>query len=180
MFNKKLRGVVRKVQTSVCVRTFIFLSMPEEEIKKRKTLYKDCSAGIFSTCPHIHWMIDGVRGVPLHYILRFTYWSSREWREERDKVWELFIPRLASYRRSMFFRWLILARVHNSRLSSLFPAMASLSTALNLSSTSGMWEKLLKESPRLLSWDRPPSSSGRELRWFPSKDSVCRLQDGEE
>lgn len=94
--------------------------------------------------------------------------------------WELCIPWLASYRRSMFFRWLILARVHNSRLSILFPAMASLSTALNLSSTAGMWEKLLKESPRLLSWDRPPSSSGTELRWFPSKDSVCKLQDGEE
>lgn len=84
---------------------------------------------------------------------------------------------LASYRRSMFFRWLILTRVHKSRLSTLFPAIASLSTTLNLSSTAGTWEKLLKESPRLLSWNRPPISSGRELRWFPSKDSVCRLRE---
>lgn len=87
---------------------------------------------------------------------------------------------LASYRRSMFFRWLILTRVHKSRLSTLFPAIASLSTTLNLSSTAGTWEKLLKESPRLLSWNRPPISSGRELRWFPSKDSVCRLREERE
>ena len=121
-------------------------------------------------------------GVPftLHIILFSTLIQQRNKRGKtlrKWRGWELFIPWLASYRRSMFFRWLILAKVHNSRLSTLFPAMASLSTALNLSSTAGMWEKLLKESPRLLSWERPPSSSGRELRWFPSRESVCRLPD---
>lgn len=138
--------------------------------------------GIFSTCLQIHWMTDSVCvGGP--FTLHLTFYiliQQGKKRQRKCRGWELFIPWLASYRRSMFFRWLILARVHNSRLSTLFPAMASLSTALNLSSTAGMWVKLLKESPRLLSWDRPPSSSGRELRWFPSKDSVCRLQDREE
>ncbi len=43
MFDKKMkiRGALKKggiaeLQTSVCVRIFIFLSMPEEEIKKDK------------------------------------------------------------------------------------------------------------------------------------------------
>lgn len=80
-----------------------------------------------------------------------------------------------SYRRSIFFSWLIRASVHKSRLSTLFPAMASLSTALSLSSTAGMWEKLLNERLKLLSCASPPSSSGSELRRFPSRDSVCRL-----
>lgn len=127
-------------------------------------------------------MIDSVWGVP--FTLHITFYILIQQRKKRGKRQREEMQRLSSvyssYRRSMFLRWLILAKVHNSRLFTLFPAMASLSTALNLSSTAGMWEKLLKESPRLLSWERPPSSSGRELRWFPSKDSVCRLQDGEE
>lgn len=138
----------------------------------------DSSTGILLTCLHINWMIDGDGGLYITYDILI---QRRQKRGKRLKKWsELFAPWPAPYRRSMIFRWLILAREPNSRLSTLFPAMASLSTALNLSRTSGMWQKLLKESPRLLSWDRPPSSSGRELRWFPSNDSVCRLQDGEE
>lgn len=124
-------------------------------------------------------------GVPALHIKYYKLIQQRKRSRKRLRLkecigWELFIPWLASYRRSMFFRWLILARVHNSRLSTLFPAMASLSTALSLSSTAGMCVKQLKESPRLLSCDRPPSSSGSEIRWFPSKDRVCRLQDREE
>lgn len=157
-------GEMAEVQSSVCV---IYLS-----VNARKKYYSQSLND---------WQCLGVP-----FTLHITFSTLIQQREKRGKRlrkcrgWELFFPWLASYRRSMFFRWLILAKVHNSRLSTLFPAMASLSTALNLSSTAGMWEKLLKESPRLLSWDRPPSSSGRELRWFPSRESVCRLRDGEE
>lgn len=94
-------------------------------------------------------------------------------REEKAEVTE---PFTLSYRRSMFFSWLIRASAHKSRISTLFPAMASLSTALSLSNTAGMWEKLLNERLKLLSCASPPSSSGSELRRFPSKDSVCRLR----
>lgn len=98
---------------------------------------------------------------------------TRRPRKEKAEVTE---PFTLSYRRSMFFSWLIRASAHKSRISTLFPAMASLSTALSLSSTAGMWEKLLNERLKLLSCASPPSSSGSELRRFPSKDSVCRLR----
>lgn len=125
-----------------------------------------------------HWMTIG-DSLPLHVIHWHCFSRKmtelkivrKKWQTEKEESKK-------SYRRSMFLRWLILTSVDNSNLSSWFPAMASLSTALSLSSTGGMWEKLLKESPRLLSWNRPPSSSGSEFRWFPSKARVCRLNGG--
>lgn len=84
---------------------------------------------------------------------------------------------LLAHRKSMFLMWLILGSLLSSKASTRFPDMSSRSTALSLSSTAGMWGNVLKESPRLQSCARSPNSSGRELKWFPSRERVCRLEE---
>lgn len=91
------------------------------------------------------------------------------WREGKRKLF------LKAHRKSILLMWVIRSRLHRSRVSTLFPAIASLSRAQRRSTTPGTWGKSLKESPRLQSCERLPSSSGRESRRFPSKHSVCKL-----
>ena len=63
-----------------------------------------------------------------------------------------------------------------ARFSSKFPAMAILSKMVSFSQIAGSSQKLLKESPRQLSCCRLPSSSGKDVRKFPSSQQLWRLQ----
>lgn len=81
-----------------------------------------------------------------------------------------------SYLRSTLLTFLIRFSTVRSRVSSKFPASASLSKRTSFSQISGNSQKLLKESPRQLSCCRLPSSSGKDVRKFPSSQKVWRLQ----
>lgn len=81
----------------------------------------------------------------------------------------------STYLRSTYLMWLILFSIPRFRVSSWFPAMASLSKAVSFSQTTGTSLKLLKESPREQSCCRFPNSSGKDVRKFPSRHKVWRL-----
>lgn len=119
-----------------------------------------------------HWQVTDRRERERKNRRSPTVWRTKidRWRERKRKMF------LIAHRKSILLMWLIRSRLHRFRVSTLFPAIASLSRAQSRSTTTGMWGKPLKESPKLQSCTRLPSSSGRESKRFPSKHSVCKLK----